>query len=94
MSKPVVSKKLGNIVTDEAFGQEQLRQIKLQNKLQEQIIHEKEVCILGSKIEHARRNIDALTHINTDGSCKDIKDLVIETMKKNIEILGEVKDIK
>jgi len=80
--------------TELSFKKEQLRQMELQNKLQEQIIHEKGVSILGSKIEHARRNIDALTHINTDGSCKDIKDLVIETMKKNIEILGEVKDIK
>ena len=94
MSKSGLPQEIRYTDADNAFSKEQLRQIELQNKLQELIIREKEASILGSKIEHARRNIDALTHINTDGSCKDIKDLVIETMKKNIEILGEVKDIK
>lgn len=95
MSNPShTPKRFSNVSPGDAFSEEQLRQVKLNNELQERIIHEKEVFVLGSKIEHARRNIDALTHINTEEYYRDLKPIVVEMMKKNIEILGEVKDIK
>jgi len=94
MSKSGLPQEIRYTDADNAFSKEQLRQIELQNKLQELIIREKEASILGSKIEHARRNIDALTHINIDGSCKDVKPVVLAAMLKNIEILAGAKDIK
>jgi len=53
---------------------------------------ESSMMIKSNRIEQARRNVEALTRMREWGA--DLKNIITDSMKKNIEVMNEVTDLK